>query len=115
MVPILFFLNPYLISSDVNSTATMAAGWSHHFVSRRRYHLIIPSDDDWDRTSLRPDAFEQQTHILHGLVHCNGFGHLLRLNGRDGGSHFVAGRDVMDLWDRLCTALRVRYESPFCT
>ncbi|CAA6664276.1 unnamed protein product [Spirodela intermedia] len=84
------------------------AGWSHHFVSRRRYHLIIPSDDDWDRTSLRPDAFEQQTHILHGLVHCNGFGHLLRLNGRDGGSHFVAGRDVMDLWDRLCTALRVR-------
>ncbi|MQL86386.1 hypothetical protein Taro_018909 [Colocasia esculenta] len=83
-------------------------GWSHHLVSKRRYHLIIPSDEDWDREALRSEALELQSHILHGFIHCSGFGHLLCINGRDGGSHFVSGADVMDLWDRLCTALRAR-------
>ncbi|XP_072992927.1 PHD finger protein MALE MEIOCYTE DEATH 1-like [Typha latifolia] len=83
------------------------AGWSHHWVSKRRYHVIIPSDEDWDKP-LHPEAFHRPTHILHGLVHCNGFGHLLVLNGRAAGSHFLSGCDLMDFFDRLCTALRVR-------
>ncbi|XP_008777846.2 PHD finger protein MALE MEIOCYTE DEATH 1-like [Phoenix dactylifera] len=82
-------------------------GWSHHFVSKRRYHVIIPADDDWDRPLSR-DAFHLHTHLLHGLLHCNGFGHLLCINGREGGSKFIPGGDLMDLFDRLCTALRAR-------
>lgn len=77
-------------------------------MSKRRYHLIIPADDDWDKP-LSPNAFHLATHLLHGLLHCNGFGHLLLINGREGGSRFVSGHLIMDLWDRFCTALRVRY------
>ncbi|KAI3936878.1 hypothetical protein MKW98_020583 [Papaver atlanticum] len=79
------------------------SGWSHHFVSRRRYHLIIPVADEFPDIRL----FDQ-THLLHGLIHCNGFGHLMNINGFEGGSKFLSGQQIMDLWDRICTALRVR-------
>ncbi|RZC88140.1 hypothetical protein C5167_015944 [Papaver somniferum] len=48
------------------------------------------------------------THLLHGVVHSNGFGHLLRVNGKEGGSKLLSGCDIMNFWDRLCTTLRVR-------
>ncbi|KAL0908708.1 hypothetical protein M5K25_023214 [Dendrobium thyrsiflorum] len=82
-------------------------GWSHHLVSRTRYHMIIPADDDWDKP-LKQDACLLHNHLLHGLLHCNGFGHLLCINGREGGSKFISGHQFMDLWDRLCTSLQVR-------
>ncbi|KAJ9564496.1 hypothetical protein OSB04_000462 [Centaurea solstitialis] len=83
------------------------SGWSHHFVSKRKYHFIIPIDNEWDKP-LDTGVLDLQTHILHGLIHCNGFGHLLCINGSEGGSSFVCGREVMDLWDRICTTLRSR-------
>ena len=43
-----------------------------------------------------------------GMVHANGYSHLLRVNGREGGSRTFTGAQLMDLWDGLCTALRVR-------
>ncbi len=49
-----------------------------------------------------------QSHLLHGVIHCNGFGHLLRINGREKGSNFASGREIMDLWDRICAMLRAR-------
>ncbi|XP_059631055.1 PHD finger protein At1g33420 [Cornus florida] len=48
------------------------------------------------------------THLLHGVIHSNGYGHLLTLNGKEGGSKFLRGSDLMNLWDRLCTTLAVR-------
>ncbi|XP_020582848.1 PHD finger protein MALE MEIOCYTE DEATH 1-like [Phalaenopsis equestris] len=69
--------------------------------------MIIPADDDWDKP-LHKDACLLHNHLLHGLLHCNGFGHLLCINGREGGSKFISGHQFMDLWDRLCTSLRVR-------
>ncbi|KAI3967293.1 hypothetical protein MKW92_024363 [Papaver armeniacum] len=78
-------------------------GWSHHFVSRRRYHFIIPVVDRFPDIRL-----SDPTHLLHGLIHCNGYGHLLSINGVEGGSKFFSGKEIMDLWDRICTALRVR-------
>ena len=51
---------------------------------------------------------EGPTHLLHGMVHMNGFGHLIRVNGREGGSRFLSGCDIMGFWDRLCKTLRVR-------
>ncbi|OVA04079.1 zinc finger protein [Macleaya cordata] len=82
-------------------------GWSHHFVSKRRYHLIIPVDDEWHKVPNK-SVFDLHTHLLHGLIHCNGFGHLLCINGLEGGSKFLCGREIMDLWDRICNALRTR-------
>ncbi|KAF6146540.1 hypothetical protein GIB67_008826, partial [Kingdonia uniflora] len=83
------------------------AGWSHHFVSKRRYHLIIPSDGEWD-DQTEGSVYDFHSHLLHGLIHCNGYGHLLCINGLEGGSEFLCGREIMDLWDRLCTTLRTR-------
>ncbi|KAK6125827.1 hypothetical protein DH2020_040433 [Rehmannia glutinosa] len=83
------------------------AGWSHHFVSKRKYHLIIPANDEWNNP-LDEGAFDIQTHLLHGLIHCNGYGHLICINGIEGGSKFICGREIMDLWDRICTTLHVR-------
>lgn len=47
-------------------------------------------------------------HLLHGVVHLNGFGHLVSIHGFEGGSDFVSGQQIMDLWDRICSALHVR-------
>ncbi|KAK3133512.1 hypothetical protein QOZ80_6AG0537470 [Eleusine coracana subsp. coracana] len=114
------------------------AGWSKHPVCGKRYHFIIrnayglqdyktcrhcglivqlfetgcPSckngisyDDpeDWDYMQL-----DNPQHLLHGVVHENGFGHLVRINGREGGSGLLTGYEIMDFWDRLCKYLRVR-------
>ncbi|RZC68623.1 hypothetical protein C5167_031792 [Papaver somniferum] len=83
-----------------------SSGWGHHFVSKRRYHLIIPVQDEWHK--FPNISLFDQTHLLHGLIHCNGFGHLLSINGFEGGSKFLSGQEIMDFWDRICTALKVR-------
>ncbi|GMY38214.1 PHD finger protein MALE MEIOCYTE DEATH 1 [Fagus crenata] len=82
-------------------------GWSHHFLSKRKYHLIIPKDNEWNKP-LANHVIDHQTHLLHGVIHCNGFGHLLCINGNEGGSKYLCGREIMDLWDRICTNLRTR-------
>ncbi|KAF8734320.1 hypothetical protein HU200_014544 [Digitaria exilis] len=84
------------------------AGWSHHWVSKHKYHFIIPAAVDWDQP-LRADALlGRSDHLLHGLIHSNGFGHLVTLRGCHGGSPFLTGCQIMDIWDQLCSALRVR-------
>lgn len=82
-------------------------GWSGHFVSKRKYHFIIPMDNGWHKP-LGEGALDNQGHLLHGVVHSNGYGHLVCLNGIEGGSKVLSGREIMDLWDRICTCLRVR-------
>ncbi|KAM0862899.1 hypothetical protein ACQ4PT_044978 [Festuca glaucescens] len=51
---------------------------------------------------------DDSSHLLHAVVHANGYGHLLRVNGREGGSRLLTGRDIMSFWDRLCNVLHVR-------
>ncbi|CAI5969881.1 unnamed protein product [Closterium sp. NIES-65] len=58
--------------------------------------------------AVRGTLLESQTHLLHGVIHTNGFGHLLRINGRERGSRLVTGRQLMGLWDRICTMLNAR-------
>ncbi|BBN04671.1 PHD finger protein MS1/MMD1 [Marchantia polymorpha subsp. ruderalis] len=112
-------------------------GWAHHPVCRKRYHFIIGSVELEDSAGVgkgrklclgcscvipastktcpgcgsdatKSKVLEARTHLLHGLIHANGYGHLLRVNGREGGSHSLSGREIMDLWDRLCSMLRAR-------
>ncbi|VFQ99703.1 unnamed protein product [Cuscuta campestris] len=103
----------YAIEETVNSSAHQVcyhcryAGWGHHLVSKTKYHFIIPADDEWNQP-LSEGVLDVQTHLLHGVIHCNGFGHLLCINGIEGGSKFICGRDLMDLWDRICSNLQVR-------
>ncbi|XP_052196733.1 PHD finger protein At1g33420 isoform X2 [Diospyros lotus] len=67
-------------------------------------HVMTTKDvEDWMYHQL-----EDTTHLLHGVIHSNGFGHLLRVNGREGGSTVLSGCHIMDFWDRLCRYLGVR-------
>jgi predicted Ser/Thr protein kinase len=77
-------------------------------VSKRRYHLIIPKDDQWNKP-LNKESLEKNNHLLHGLIHCNGFGHLLCINGIEANSKFLHGKELMNLWDHLCSILQTRY------
>ncbi|GLT26666.1 hypothetical protein SLA2020_017150 [Shorea laevis] len=68
------------------------------------YHVTTADDvEDWVYHQL-----EDTTHLLHGVVHSNGYGHLLRVNGIEGGSRVLSGCHIMSFWDRLCRALNVR-------
>ena len=60
--------------------------------------------EDWPYVQL-----EDSSHLLHAVVHANGYGHLLRVNGREGGSKYLTGCDIMGFWDRICKMLHVRY------
>ncbi|GAB2287189.1 hypothetical protein Dimus_021573 [Dionaea muscipula] len=67
-------------------------------------HLMTAEDvEDWVFSQL-----EDTRHLLHGVIHGNGYGHLLRVNGREGGSRVLSGFQIMDFWDRLCRYLGVR-------
>ncbi|XP_028806015.1 PHD finger protein At1g33420 [Neltuma alba] len=65
--------------------------------------ITVQDLEDWVYGQI-----EDNTHLLHGIVHSNGYGHLLTLNGREGGSRLLSGSDIMSFWDRLCAALAVR-------
>lgn len=76
-------------------------------MSKSRFHLIIPEYDKWG-IDLKDDCFDIQTHLLYGLIHCNGYGHLICINGVNENSDFPSKNDVMNLWDWICTMLRTR-------
>lgn len=87
---------------------------------RKRYHFIIrreesgvPMDDndDLDMEDWVHLQLEDHTHLLHAVVHSNGYAHLLTLNGREGGSSLLSGRQIMSFWDRLCASLAVRFNN----
>lgn len=88
-------------------SSSFLVGWSHHFLSSRKYHLIIPVYEEWNNP-LTERVVHLHTHLLHGLIHCNGYGHLVCINGIEGGSKLVYGRELMNLWDRICSNLQAR-------
>ena len=55
-----------------------------------------------------PTIYDSTRHRLHGVIHANGFGHLLRINGMYGGSSSATGLQILALWDALCSRLNVR-------
>ncbi|KAK7259833.1 hypothetical protein RIF29_25448 [Crotalaria pallida] len=67
------------------------------------FDITVDDLEDWVYLQI-----EDNTHLLHGVVHSNGYGHLLTLNGREGGSKILSGSDIMGFWDRLCASLAVR-------
>ncbi|PPS13347.1 hypothetical protein GOBAR_AA07229 [Gossypium barbadense] len=103
----------YTIEEGVNHSLNpfcdhcRCTGWGNHLVSKRKYHVVIPNDRDWNKP-LEDNVLNIHSHLLHGLIHCNGFGHLLCINGIEGGSKYLYGREIMDLWDRICEILKAR-------
>eukprot|EP00897_Mesotaenium_endlicherianum_P002767 jgi/Mesen1/2518/ME000016S01864 len=60
---------------------------------------------------VRSDLLDCDSHLLHGVIHANGFGHLLHINGGERLSRDGRMGAVMSLWDELCCLLRVRQVS----
>ncbi|PSS26821.1 PHD finger protein MALE STERILITY like [Actinidia chinensis var. chinensis] len=95
-------------------------GWGHHMICNKKYHFLVPSkgtavaclnhQGNCERvksTKGKSNLVELKAHIMHGVFHSNGFGHLLSVNGLELGSD-LPGYQIMDFWDRLCTGLRAR-------
>lgn len=55
-----------------------------------------------------PTIYDSTKHRLHGVIHANGFGHLLRINGMYGGSLSATGLQILALWDTLCDVFGAR-------
>ena len=111
-------------------------GWAHHPVTCATYHFVVHADtpvegdqcagcgartrgEDGGRDGqcpecgtaaacTAPDVLSITRHRLHGVLHANGFGHLLRICGREAGSAHLSGSSLLALWDSLCTLLRAR-------
>ncbi|KAG2312598.1 hypothetical protein Bca4012_027155 [Brassica carinata] len=107
VIPLYTIEEDVVRSSEPFCDHCRCTGWSNHFVSKRKYHFIVPVDTEWN-LPLEDDVFDLQTHLLHGLIHTNGFGHLICVNGLEGGSRYLCGREMVDLWDRICTNLGAR-------
>ena len=100
-------------------------------VCNKKYHFVLPSTDTMvaaaclinskvargnNNNSTYVDIpagksslslVELEGHIMHGVFHSNGFGHLLCVNGAETGSD-LPGHQILEFWDRLCTGLRAR-------
>eukprot|EP00793_Prasinoderma_coloniale_P003035 PRCOL_00006502-RA len=121
-VEVLVFREAVLKTGNVHCDHCTYMGWTHHPVSQERFHFIVAAPRSPLDRALRAgggiqsakvarDALSTEkttSHLLHGMVHSSGFGHLLRVNGRDGGSSALTGTDVMELWDTLCASLGCR-------
>uniref|UniRef100_A0ACD5XSG0 Uncharacterized protein n=1 Tax=Avena sativa TaxID=4498 RepID=A0ACD5XSG0_AVESA len=95
-------------------------GWGRHLICSKRFHFVLPKRESSVETDglcygigggtekASKGTATSRGHLLHGVVHLNGYGHLVGLHGFEGGSDFVSGHQIMDLWDRICSALHVR-------
>lgn len=97
----------------------------------KKYHFLLPSKDtiaacveggasqkyktdcsnniggEIIRSKL--NLIEIEGHMMHGVFHSNGFGHLLCVNGSLESTSDLPGHSIMDFWDRLCIGLRARF------
>lgn len=112
-------------------------GWHHHPVNKKQWHFIVHTDfktrgkpelagkrvcqlcccavPKGERVCTvcgeidkECSIVDHQTHLLHGLLHANGCGHLKRINGREAGSMVLSGSQLMGLWENICYTLRAR-------
>lgn len=80
-------------------------GWGHHYVCKRKYHFVVSQRKE---EALEVDFDRIQSHYLYGLIHCNGYGHLICVNGSRDESNLFTASDAMDFWNNLCTVLKAR-------
>ncbi|CAN1297409.1 PHD finger protein MALE STERILITY 1 [Linum perenne] len=121
-------------SVDQHCKHCQFTGWGNHLVCNKKYHFVLPSKNTmaafFDCIDLMNSStsttnnnsttsnnlskgklinfLELQDHIMYGVFHSNGFGHLLCLNGVEAGSSLLPGRQIMSFWDHLCHSLRAR-------
>ncbi|XP_041015490.1 PHD finger protein MALE STERILITY 1 [Juglans microcarpa x Juglans regia] len=123
-VQILLFVVEEPVEASLNRHCNHCqyVGWGHHMICNKKYHFLLPTKDTVaaylncegnsnnnraGSANGKSNLLELQGHIMHGVFHSNGYGHLLSVNGVEMGSD-LAGHHIMEFWDRLCTGLRAR-------
>lgn len=66
-----------------------------------------------DSANKLSKSMEPQGHLMHGIMHANGFGHLIFVKGIEAGSEHLSGNQILFLWDRICNALHLRLINHF--
>lgn len=96
-------------------------GWGNHLICNKKYHFLLPSkealssctscenccDSVGTMNNGKSKLIELEGHMMHGVFHSNGFGHLLCVNGLEMGSN-LGGNQIMEFWNRLCNGLQAR-------
>ncbi|KAH7656120.1 PHD Zn-finger proteins protein [Dioscorea alata] len=101
-------------------------GWGHHMICNKRFHIVLSSKGKGsaipmieeleleaifrgtDSANKLSKSKEPQGHLMHGIMHANGFGHLIFVKGIEAGSEHLSGNQILFLWDRICNALHLR-------
>ncbi|KAK3020775.1 hypothetical protein RJ639_045847 [Escallonia herrerae] len=112
---------PIEVSLNRHCKHCLHVGWGNHLICNKKYHFLVSSketvatcfgyyegnsNESYSGTG-KFNLVEFQGHVMHGVFHSNGFGHLLCINGVEMGSD-LAGYQIMEFWDRLCTGLQAR-------
>ncbi|XP_051144489.1 PHD finger protein MALE STERILITY 1 isoform X2 [Andrographis paniculata] len=101
---------PIELSLELRCKYCHYIGWGHHMICNKKYHFVLPSKAGSSSSECcKTNVIELHgdSHSLHGVFHSNGFGHLLCINGSEAGSD-LAGYQIMEFWDRLCSGLGAR-------
>jgi len=69
--------------------------WGERPLTTKTYHFMIIA---------APKHLAHPVLSLHAMIHANGFGHLLHINGKEVGSQH-SGTFLMDVWDGICIGL----------
>ncbi|CAN4080994.1 unnamed protein product [Withania somnifera] len=102
-------------------------GWGNNLICNKRYHFLLPSKDTFaacveggqknnrdnniggEIIRSKSNLIDIEGHMMHGVFHSNGFGHLLCINASlETASSDLPGHSIMDFWDRLCIGLGAR-------
>lgn len=99
---------PDSLADGKSLVAVTEAARLHQTHSMPSFHLPSkPSMEGNVAYGAQATIYDSVKHRLHGVVHANGYGHLLRVNGVYGGSTRMTGLQIFALWDGLCEHLRV--------
>ncbi|KAI3453219.1 hypothetical protein Pfo_009882 [Paulownia fortunei] len=99
---------PIELSLELRCKHCQYIGWGHHMICNKKYHFLLPSKaGSGEYCKSNVIELQGEGHSLHGVFHSNGFGHLLCINGSETGSD-LAGYQIMEFWDRLCSGIGAR-------
>ena len=99
-----FWLRIYEDISPSTCYQCSCLGWGkepHGLTTCSKYHFVVVTSPGENPNSKQGMGLVVS---LHGVVHSNGAGHLMHINGKEaGGMH--SGTRMMDVWDGICCAL----------
>jgi hypothetical protein len=90
-----FLIRVYENSSVQGCEHCTCSRWGERPVTMKTFHFMVISE---------LPHLAKPVMSLHAMIHSNGFGHLLHVNGKEVGSE-QSGSLLMDVWDGICVAL----------